>query len=296
MKPSYASLIRKSSSQVHHFIKKLGYKKNERLHFLLVDDAKRNYSSYTTFSSSNHKQAIALQKTFKSMEKWVPQMTLFSRKNKPVHLLSQNARGYAIFMGINYKEKRNSEVKDIRAQFIDVDLNKISDRLNTMEQVKQRIKSIKSNPIEQIKSIKVKKDKQGQYHLLAHRTERRVAHLKKEFLKKHGKDFRDAMIIETNNGYHVYWVVQGGSISKFVPIQKALAQKFASDPVITDLSRVMRIPGFYHVKDPKRPFLVRVIQWGRKNPFTQDEIMKTFRLQPYICNAIGTNHITRIKR
>lgn len=276
MKPGlnkYSNLIRKSSSQVHHFIKKLGYKRNERLYFVLVNDDKRSY-----------KPAITLHKPQKLMEKLAPQITLFSKYNKPIHLLSQNARGYAVFIGINSRDKKGREIKEIRAQFIDVDLNKISEYLNTNKQVKQKIKSIKSNPSEQIQSITIKRNKQGQYQLLAHRTERRIAQLKTEFLKKHWNRIRNAMIIETNNGYHIYWVIKGGSISKFVPIQKALAQKFGSDPKITDLSRVMRIPGFYHMKNPKRPFLVRVIQWGRKNPFTQDELINKLALKPYFIN------------
>lgn len=36
----YSNLMRQSSSQAHHFIEKLGYKKNERLHFILVNDSK----------------------------------------------------------------------------------------------------------------------------------------------------------------------------------------------------------------------------------------------------------------
>lgn len=268
---TYSNQIRKSSSQVHRFINKLGYKKNERLYFVLVNDDKRSY-----------KPVITLQKPLKLMEKRATQMTLFSKHNKPIHLLSQNARGYAVFMGINYRGNKGRRIKEIRAQFIDVDLNKISEYLNTYKQVKQKIKSIKSKPYEQIQSITIKRNRQGQYQLLAHRTERRIAQLKKAFLKKHWNHIRDAMIIESNNGYHIYWAIKGGSISKFVPIQKALAQKFGSDPKITDLSRVMRIPGFYHMKNPKKPFLVRVIQWGRKNPFTQDELINKFALKPYI--------------
>jgi len=88
------------------------------------------------------------------------------------------------------------------------------------------------------------------------------------------------MIIETKNGYHIYWVLQGGSISKFVPIQKALAKKFSSDPMITNLSRVMRIPGFFHMKNPQSPFMVRVRQFGRKKPFTQAEIIRSLALGP----------------
>ncbi|MFC5651990.1 DNA-primase RepB domain-containing protein [Paenibacillus solisilvae] len=275
----YSSLMRRSSSQAHYFIKKLGCRENEHLHFILVNDAKHTNNSSST--SSNHKQAMTLQKPLNLMEKLVPQIKLISNNNnKPVHLLSQNARGYAVFMEINYRETKDSDFKNIRAQFIDVDLNKISAYAATREQAKQTLKSLQSNPSEQILSTTIKRNKQGQFHLLAHRTEQRVAQLKQQFLKKHWSRIKNAMIIETKNGYHIYWPIQNGSISKFVPIQKALAQKFGSDPMITNLSRVMRIPGFYHMKNPEKPFLVRVSQWGRKKPFTQQELITALALKP----------------
>ncbi|WP_134704897.1 hypothetical protein [Ammoniphilus sp. YIM 78166] len=293
MKPGvtqYSNLIKTSSSQLYYFIRKLGYKENERLQFVLVQDAKRSTSSNSTSSNSNtsnNRHAILLQKPLKLMEKRVPEIKLFTKNNKPVHVLSQNARGYAVFMQINYGEKKDSKIKEIKAQFIDVDLNKISACLNTREQVKQKMISIRSNPVEQIESVTVKRNKQGQYQLLALRTEQRVTQLKKEFLKKYWKHIRNAMIIETSNGYHIYWPVQGGSLSKFVPIQEALVKKFGSDPMITNLTRDMRIPGFYHMKNPRRPFLVRVIHWGRKTPFTQNELINTMGLKSYIMQGVS---------
>lgn len=248
MKPDqtpYSTLVRQSSRQTHHFIKKLHYNENESLHFLLVHDAGRNKRSYTASSyGSNHKRAIHLRKPLKRLEKRIPQLMLYANNNKPVHVLSQNANGYAVFMGINYGGIKDSEIKEIRAQFIDVDLNKISGRFNTIEPKK------------------------------------RIQKLKKQFLNKHWSRIKDAMIVETYNGYHIYWAIIGGSITKFVPIQKALVRKFNSDPAITNLARVMRIPGFYHMKNPDRPFLVRVIRWGRKKPFSQDELIDALSLRP----------------
>ncbi|MCQ6562294.1 DNA-primase RepB domain-containing protein [Paenibacillus mendelii] len=274
----YSKLVRQSSSQAHQFIKKLGYKDNEQLHFILVHDVKhRNHSS--SASSNHRKRAMTLQKPLKLMERLVPQIKLISDNNKPVHLLTQNARGYAVFMEINYRETKDHDFKEIKSQFIDVDLNKISERFRTKEQLMQKLKSIQTNPSEQILSTTIKRTKQGQYHLLVHRTKPRVDQLKKAFLSKHWKRIRNAMIIETKNGFHIYWVVRGGSINRFVPIQKALAHKFGSDPMITNLSRAMRIPGFYHMKDPDKPYLVRVRQWGRKQPFTQDELVHELGLQ-----------------
>lgn len=288
MKPGftpYSSLMRQSSSQTHKFIEKLGCQKHEQLHFLLVDDTKRTNgtsrsSSDSSRSSSKTKHAIKLQKSLGLMERLVPQIKLISGGNNPVHLLSHNAQGYAVFMEINHRKSEGSGIEKIRAQFIDVDLNKISVRGMTRDQVMRKVKIIQSNPLEQIQSMTIKKNRQGEYQLVAHRTEQRIAQLKQEFLKKNRTDLRDAMIIETGNGYHIYWVIQEGALSKFVPIQKALAQKFSSDPMITNLSRVMRIPGFYHMKNPSKPFLVRVVQWGRKNPFTQQELVKKFSLKP----------------
>ncbi|WP_028609291.1 DNA-primase RepB domain-containing protein [Paenibacillus harenae] len=275
--PQYSRLIRQSSRQTHQFIRKLGCKENERIRFLFVHDAKRNRPHST---SSGHKPAIKLNKPLKLIESQVTQMSLHSGSGKPVHMLNQNAKGYAVFMEINRREGQSGEIKAIRAQFIDVDLNKISVLAGTKEQAMQRMNAIRSNPAEQIQSFAITRNKQGQYRLLAHRTQGRIAKLKRDFLKKHRNRIKNAMIIETNNGFHIYWVMQGGSISRFVPIQKALASKFGADPMITNLSRVMRVPGFYHMKNPDAPYMVRVIQWGRKKPFTQDELIASLSLKP----------------
>ncbi|MFF2481254.1 DNA-primase RepB domain-containing protein [Paenibacillus sp. NPDC058071] len=273
----YSRTLRRFSGHAYHFINKLGCKQNEQLHFILVHDPKNQNKRFS--SSSNH-PAMTLHKPLNLLEKSSPQFTLFSKRNKHIHVLSQNKRGYAVFMEINYRETKSSEFNKIRAQFIDVDLNKISVHLDTKEQVKQMIESIKADPTEQFQSITVKKNKQGRYHLLALRKKQRVKKLKNAFIKKYRNQIKDTMIVETKNGYHIYWVVQGGSVSKFVPIQKALAKKFSSDPMITNLSRVMRIPGFFHMKNPQSPFMVRIRQLGRKKPFSQEEIINSLALGP----------------
>lgn len=283
----YSSLVKRSSSHLHHFIHRLCPKGDEQLHFILVNDAERTKQNQTksahsahSLNSSGDKQAVLLHKPLLLLEKQVPRIELLSKNNKSIHLLSQNAKGYAVFMEINRRDERTREIKEIRAQFIDVDLNKISEQYPTREQLKERIKQLRSDPLERIQSIAIKKGKQGQYLLKAHRAEDRVALLKKSFLKKHWHQIKNAMIVETKNGYHIYWVIQGGSVNKFVPIQKALASKFGSDPMITNLTRVMRIPGFYHMKNPDKPYLVKVIHSGRKQPFTQEELIHTLLLKP----------------
>jgi Protein of unknown function (DUF3987)/RepB DNA-primase from phage plasmid len=56
--------------------------------------------------------------------------------------------------------------------------------------------------------------------------------------------------------YHTYQLCPHNKLELFGPIQKALAEEFGGDPSVSDLSRVMRLPGFFHCKG--EPFLVRI--------------------------------------
>jgi len=113
----------------------------------------------------------------------------------------------------------------------------------------------------------------GEYQLVAVRSERWVRKMKQAFRIKYCRLLQGAMIVETHSGFHLYWPIAGGDPAKFTDIQRALIRKFGGDPVIANLSRVMRVPGFYHVKDPRKPFMTRVLQWGRAKAFTQDELL-----------------------
>lgn len=73
---------------------------------------------------------------------------------------------------------------------------------------------------------------------------------------------RDApphIVVETSpNRGHAYWLTRNALIDRFSEVQKRLADRFSGDPSVCDLPRVMRLPGFYHLKDPKNPFLTRL--------------------------------------
>ena len=66
------------------------------------------------------------------------------------------------------------------------------------------------------------------------------------------------MVIESSPGkYHVYWRVSDCLPAQFQTIQRAIAVKFCTDKVISNTSRVMRLPGYFHQK--ATPFQVRLI-------------------------------------
>ncbi|SEN96981.1 RepB DNA-primase [Paenibacillus sp. OV219] len=264
------------SRQFRYFIKKLGCKRNQTLHFTLVHDTMARVPVQPT--SHSKKRAMTLHKKMKLMEYRLPRIKLLTYANKPIPLLLRNKDGYAVFMTINYREKARGDFQKVRAHFIDVDLNKISEWFHSIEEAEQRMKELQADPVEKILSVTLTPTKQGRYRLLALRSRRRVQQLKRRFLIKHRKHLRTSLIVETKNGYHIYWAIRNGSLGRFVSIQKALVRKFNSDPSITDLGRVMRVPGFYHRKNPASPYLVRVKRWGRKRPFTQAELIKRLAL------------------
>jgi hypothetical protein len=62
---------------------------------------------------------------------------------------------------------------------------------------------------------------------------------------------------------HGYFLVDDCPLNKFKERQHALADRFNGDRAVCDLSRVMRLPGFFHLKN-SIPFQTRLIQPASK--------------------------------
>src|SRR5207253_4685896 len=70
-----------------------------------------------------------------------------------------------------------------------------------------------------------------------------------------------SIFVQSRNGPHAYWCLRAGEpVDAFRPAQEQLAAALRTDDRVKDPPRVMRLPGFFHVKDPRSPFLVRVVQ------------------------------------
>jgi len=90
-----------------------------------------------------------------------------------------------------------------------------------------------------------------------------VAQKKQEFLQQIDIfPYRPTYVIETRNGYHVYWFLYPGTTpEQFIIIQKELIKQLNSDPVIHNPARVMRLPGYYACKSGQySPFFVNIIE------------------------------------
>jgi|HubBroStandDraft_6_1064221.scaffolds.fasta_scaffold35132_1 RecA-family ATPase len=73
-------------------------------------------------------------------------------------------------------------------------------------------------------------------------------HLKPDFIVQ-----RDA------THWHAYWLANEIAVHEFSTIQKRLAQRYGTDKCVFNPSRVMRLPGYLHLKDKANPHSVTLI-------------------------------------
>ena len=87
--------------------------------------------------------------------------------------------------------------------------------------------------------------------------------------------------VQSKSGLHCYWLLQPGEpVSLFAAAQRQLAAYYGADPLVSDPSRVMRVPGFLHQK--AEPFRVelRVADAGRRYTLAD-------ALHPHECHGVA---------
>jgi hypothetical protein len=87
-------------------------------------------------------------------------------------------------------------------------------------------------------------------------------------------------ITETKNGYQAIWLISDQpDEAEYIRIEKELISYFEADPGGTSVTKVLRLPNFYHLKNPNDPFLCKLVLNNFKNPkYTTDRIVEKFKL------------------
>lgn len=89
---------------------------------------------------------------------------------------------------------------------------------------------------------------------------------------------KPTMIVEASRSYHLYWRVDCNK-PEFDQMIPGLIEFFDGDKAISSINEVLRIPGFYHMKKPEKPFLVKLIYFNKKqlsSPFKASEILSGY--------------------
>ena len=85
-----------------------------------------------------------------------------------------------------------------------------------------------------------------------------------------------SLIIESNKSFHMYWFAKDGTIENWTKVCRWLRNFFGWDPAIaSDISRVLRIPWYNHMKDPEHPFECIISDWNWEY-YTEEEMLKAY--------------------
>lgn len=81
-----------------------------------------------------------------------------------------------------------------------------------------------------------------------------------------------AIVESSPKKFHAYWSVRECPVDEFKSVQLKLADRFGGDRSVNDLARVMRLPGFMHLKS--QPFRSRVVACHSSPPYRFAELLE----------------------
>jgi hypothetical protein len=85
--------------------------------------------------------------------------------------------------------------------------------------------------------------------------------------------FMPSLIVQTRKSLHCYFLAKNATIENFRNIQKGLIQYYGADRACKDITRVLRIPGFYHMKAD--PVKVKIVH-DEGNYYSEEDMLKEF--------------------
>lgn len=86
---------------------------------------------------------------------------------------------------------------------------------------------------------------------------------------------KPSLIIESKNSLHMYWYAKDWTKENREKICWWLRNFFDWDRAVVDISRVLRVPWYNHMKDEKNPFLCKVAWWNSEL-YTEEEMLWAF--------------------
>lgn len=83
-----------------------------------------------------------------------------------------------------------------------------------------------------------------------------------------------SIIISSGHGYHYIWLLHPGEpLDAFTDAQRRIAAKLGTDPKVSDLPRVLRLPGTLNLKDRSKPRPVELVMAKGERRYTIRQVL-----------------------
>lgn len=99
---------------------------------------------------------------------------------------------------------------------------------------------------------------------------------KEEMAERIRSGLPPTMIVETKRGFQVYFKAKDPKVQHWNSIVlDRLVPFYSADRRARDMARILRVPGYFHMKDPSSPFLIEKV-WNRNIDYTEADIAKFY--------------------
>lgn len=89
-------------------------------------------------------------------------------------------------------------------------------------------------------------------------------------------------IVETKRGFHVYWRAKDATAENYSLIERGISEFLCADGSLITPTHTLRFPGYYHMKDPRDPFLVKIVWQKPTNEYHESLMLRVFRPKPKV--------------
>lgn len=87
-------------------------------------------------------------------------------------------------------------------------------------------------------------------------------------------------VVETKRGYHCYWRAKDATKENYETIERGISEALCADGSLVTPTHTLRFPGFYHLKDPKNPFLIQIVWKKPEAIYSEGVMLRSFKPKP----------------
>lgn len=90
------------------------------------------------------------------------------------------------------------------------------------------------------------------------------------------------IVVETKRGFHIYWRAKDATLENYATIEKGIAEFLHADGSLITPTHTLRVPGSWHLKDPKNPFRVQILanHSDYSKEYSESLMLRCFKPKP----------------